>query len=34
MAHEERPVSPDQVPEEARMYLAALQPHHDHPFVR
>jgi hypothetical protein len=34
MAREERPVSPEQVPEEARMYMAALQPHQDHPFVR
>jgi Transposase DDE domain len=34
MARNERPVSPEQVPEEARMYMAALQPHQDHPFVR
>ena len=34
MAREERPVTPDQVPEEARMYMSALQPHQDHPFVR
>jgi hypothetical protein len=34
MAGEERPASPEQVPEEARMYLAALRPHHEHPFVR
>jgi hypothetical protein len=34
MAREEGPVSPEQVPEEARQYLAALQPHLDHPFVR
>lgn len=34
MAREERPVSSEQVPEEARMYMATLQPHHDHPFVR
>jgi hypothetical protein len=34
MSCEERPVSPDQVPKEAQMYMAALQLHHDHPFVR
>jgi hypothetical protein len=34
MAREEGSVSREQVPEEARMYMAALQPHHDHPFVR
>lgn len=34
MAREARPVSEEEVPEEARMYMAALQPHHDHPFVR
>lgn len=34
MSRDERPVSPEQVPEEAQMYMAALQPHQDHPFVR
>lgn len=27
-------MSPEQIPEEARMYMAALQPHLNHPFVR
>jgi hypothetical protein len=34
MAREEIPISPEQVPDEARMYMAALQPHQGHPFVR
>jgi hypothetical protein len=34
MAREDRPVSLEQVPEKARMYLVALQPHYDHPFVQ
>lgn len=34
MSRAEWPVSPEEVPEEARMYMAALQPHEDHPFVR
>lgn len=34
MAREEIPLSPEQVPEQARMYMTALQPHHDHPFVQ
>jgi hypothetical protein len=34
MAREGRPVSPGQIPEEARQYMAALQQHQDHPFVQ
>ena len=34
MAREQRPVSLEQVPEEARQYMAALQTYRDHPFVR
>jgi hypothetical protein len=34
MASEERPVSLEHMPEEVQMYMAALQPHHGHPFVR
>src|SRR5262245_62023541 len=32
-AREEVPISPEQVPEEARQYLAVIQAHQDHPFV-
>jgi hypothetical protein len=34
MARDEIPVSPEQVPEEARQYLAVIQAHQGHPFVR
>ena len=34
MAREERPVSPEQVPEEVRQYMAALSQHQNQPFVQ
>jgi hypothetical protein len=34
MARDEMPVSEEQVPEEARQYLAAIQQYRDHPFVQ
>lgn len=34
MAREERPVSPEQIPEEARQYILAIQSHEAHPLVR
>jgi hypothetical protein len=34
MTREERPVSPEHVPEEARMYMAALQQYQNDPFVQ
>src|SRR5579872_6854748 len=34
MARDEIPVSPDQMPEEARQYMAAIQAHQGHPFVQ
>jgi hypothetical protein len=33
MARQEFPVAPEQIPEEARVYLEALQKHQKHPFV-
>jgi hypothetical protein len=34
MDHDGKPVSPDQVPAEVRLYMAALEQHKDHAFVR
>jgi hypothetical protein len=34
MAREQRPISSDQIPEEARLYLAAIEQYQDHPFVQ
>ena len=34
MARDEIPVPPEEVPEEARQYMAALQQYQEHPFVR
>jgi hypothetical protein len=34
MAREEIPITPEQVPEEARQYLDAIQAQQEHPFVK